>query len=316
MKEMREELAVCGKSISSEDMAVRLLARLPSQFDSLFSSIVSAARATPITWEELLPMVMQVEGRLSSRTPSKGADTALASQKGKNKNQGKKKNQEKKKEDSSSSSKDETCSYCKKTGHPESKCYKKKRDEAKKKKETASSSSTAIVASTAREGMYVSVEGHSAYVTSESRTWLLDSGATSHMTNRRDWFSSFSDRTGEITIGDGSTVPIRGSGTISIFRTSLDMRYFSNVLYVPDLGFNLLSVSSLTKQGASVEFLADRVTIRDYASGTSLASGQQDGGLYKFMALVSQTADDALWHARFGHLSYSTLQSGTQGWYG
>ena len=141
MKEMREELAVCGKSISSEDMAVRLLAKLPSQFDSLFSSIVSAARATPITWDELLPMVMQVEGRLSSRTPSKGADTALASQKGKNKNQGKKKNQEKK-EDSSSSSKDETCSYCKKTGHPESKCYKKKRDEAKKKKETASSTAS------------------------------------------------------------------------------------------------------------------------------------------------------------------------------
>ena len=131
----------------------------------------------------------------------------------------------------------------------------------KKKKETASSSSsTTIVASTAREGMYVSVEGHPAYVTSVSRTWLLDSGAPSHMTNRRDWFSSFSDHTGEITIGDGSTIPIRGSGTISIFRTSLDMRY------VLDLGFNLLSVSSLTKQGASVEFLADCVTIPDYAS--------------------------------------------------
>ena len=234
----------------------------------------------------------------------------LPLRKGKNKNQGKKKNQDKKTEDSSASSKDETYSYCKKTGHPESKCYKKKRDEDKKKKETASSSSsTAIVASTAREGMYVSTEGHSAYVTSESRTWLLDSGATSHMTNRRDWFSSFTDRTGEITIGDGSTIPIRGSGTISIFHTSLDMRYFSNVLYVPDLSFNLLSVSSLTKQGASVEFLADRVTIRDNASGTSLASSQQDGGLYKFMALVSHTVDDALWHARFGHLSYSTLQS-------
>ena len=84
MQEMREELAVCGKSILSEDMAVRLLARLPPQFDSLFSSIVSAARALPITWEEILPMVMQVEGRVSSRTPSKGADTALVSQKGKN----------------------------------------------------------------------------------------------------------------------------------------------------------------------------------------------------------------------------------------
>ena len=79
MKEMREELAVCGKSISSEDMVVRLLAKRPSQFDSLFSSLVSAARATPITWDELLPMVMQVEGQLSSRTPSKGAGSALAS---------------------------------------------------------------------------------------------------------------------------------------------------------------------------------------------------------------------------------------------
>ena len=29
MQEMWEELSVCGKSISSEDMAVRLLARLP-----------------------------------------------------------------------------------------------------------------------------------------------------------------------------------------------------------------------------------------------------------------------------------------------
>ena len=123
--------------------------------------------------------------------------------------------------------------------------------------------------------MYVSVEGHGAFVTSESRTSLLDSGATSHMTNRRDWFSSFSYRTGEITIGDGSTVPIRDSGTISVFRTSLDT------------GFNLLFVSSLMKQGASVEFIADHVTIHDYASGATLASGQQDGGLYKFMALVS-----------------------------
>ena len=58
----------------------------------------------------------------------------------------------------------------------------------------------------------------------------------------------------------------------------------------------------------SLEFTADLVTIRDIASGSTRASGYQDGVLYKFMALVSQSADDALWHAQFGHLSYSTLQ--------
>ena len=31
------------------------------------------------------------------------------------------------------------------------------------------------------------------------------------------------------------------------------------------------------------------------------------------MALVSQSADDALWHARFGHLSYSYLQQELKG---
>ena len=198
MKEMREELAVCGKTISSEDMAVRLLAKLPSQFDSLFSSIVSAARATPITWEELLPMVMQVEGRLSSRTSSKGADTALASQKGKNKNQGKKKNQGRRRRTLHRLPRMRLALTARKQDILRVSVTKRKEDEEKKKKESASSS--AVVASSAKEGMYVSVEGHSAYVTSESRTWLLDSGATSHMTNRRDWFSSFSDSTGEITI--------------------------------------------------------------------------------------------------------------------
>ena len=316
MKELREELAVCGKQISTEDMAVRLLAKLPPAYDSLFSSIVTSPRATPITWEELLPMVMQVEGRVSSRTLPSGGDTALAStQKGKGKNQGKNKNQtkkkqEKKKEEDSSSSKDVTCSYCKKPGHPESKCYKKKRDEKKKDKESTTDTSTVAVVN--KEGIYVSVESHAAYLTSESRSWLLDSGATSHMTNRRDWFSSFKERSGDITIGDSSIIPIRGAGTISIFRTSLDRRYFSDVLYVPDLGFNLLSVSSLTKQGASVEFLADSVIVRDLSTGSTLASGQQDGGLYKFTALISKDADAALWHARFGHLSASTLQQASK----
>lgn len=305
MKELREELAVCGKSISSEDMAVRLLAKLPERFDSLFTSIVSSVCATPITWEELLPMVLQVDGRVSSRSATAGVDSALSAQKNQVKNKGKKKGK-KKKGDSSESSKDVECSYCSKTGHPESKCFKKKRDLKAKEKELESAAVATLAV--VPEGIYISVEGHSALFTSESRTWLMDSGATSHMTNRRDWFSSFIERQGDITIGDISIIPIRGAGTIPIFRTSHDKRYFSNVLYVPDLGFNLLSVSSLTKQGASIEFSADSVIIRDQASGSVLARGVQDGGLYKFTALVSQAAYDSLWHARFGHLGHSTLQ--------
>eukprot|EP00250_Pteridium_aquilinum_P005619 c15689_g1_i1 orf=311-793(+) len=144
-----------------------------------------------------------------------------------------------------------------------------------------------------------------------SRSWIVDSGATAHMTHHRDWFEDFTARSGHVTLGDSSVIPVRGIGSIPIFRSADDKRYISHVLYIPNLTFNLLSVSSLTEQGAEVLFSAGTISIRDSTSGSILAQGVQDGGLFKLMALVSQgtaTSSSTLWHARFGHLSYSVLQ--------
>ena len=61
----------------------------------------------------------------------------------------------------------------------------------------------------------------------------------------------------EIKVGDGYSVEAKGEGTIEL-QVMLDDAVNScklyNVLYVPDLSFNLLSVSKTVKAGKTVKF--------------------------------------------------------------
>ena len=74
--------------------------------------------------------------------------------------------------------------------------------------------------------------------TSKSKELLIDSGALNHMMDEKDYFSSL--ETGKsipIHMGDDSTIIFEGQGT-----ADLENGFFSNVLYVPSLATNLLSV--------------------------------------------------------------------------
>lgn len=89
-----------------------------------------------------------------------------------------------------------------------------------------------------------------------SRAWIIDSGASQHMTGLRGLFTSFttfSDPQAPINgIGGTSLVP-QGRGTVRVHcktssgTTFIDM---TNVLYVPGMTVNLLSMSAFTDKGA------------------------------------------------------------------
>ena len=81
--------------------------------------------------------------------------------------------------------------------------------------------------------------------TSKSKEILIYSGASSHMTAERDSFSSLETRKSiPIHMADDSTIISKGQGTVD-----LEHGYFSNVLYVPSLASNLLSVYQMTHTG-------------------------------------------------------------------
>ena len=58
---MNQEIMHAGKTLSLVDMAIVLLSKLPSRYGAFYSSLITSGRMTDVTWEELVPMVLDQE---------------------------------------------------------------------------------------------------------------------------------------------------------------------------------------------------------------------------------------------------------------
>ena len=139
-----------------------------------------------------------------------------------------------------------------------------------------------------------------------------------------------------ITLGDNSTIPATGQGRIWVQMNTgscYEHAMLQDVLYVPDMGGNLLSVSHFARCGGEVRFKGDKCQILDEAEDTSCVS-HLCGNLYIMdmkvivnehvkiafmdnfplegddlppMALAASsstaTADLTTWHQHLGHLN-------------
>ena len=134
------------------------------------------------------------------------------------------------------------------------------------------------------------------------------------MMAERDSFSSL--ETGKsipIHMGDDSTIISEGQGTVD-----LENGFFSNVLYVPSLASNLLSVYQMTHTGVPkiVSFSPNDVEIIELASRKLIAKGlaNHHAKAYAFSHFVADAKPTAmlthgnevsrLWNKRFGHLNF------------
>ena len=89
----------------------------------------------------------------------------------------------------------------------------------------------------------------------------------------------------------------------------------TEVLYVPGLKKNLLSISALHKKGYRVSFIYGKVLM--WTKGKSIEDvvviGEEEGGLYKIKrhsetTLVRDTTNSSeLWHKRLAHINYKAL---------
>ena len=87
------------------------------------------------------------------------------------------------------------------------------------------------------------------------------------------------------------------------------------VLYVPSLKKNLLSISALDKKGFRVAFVDGEVIMwsKGKTIGDATVIGIEEGGLYKLKghtdsALTTSTITPCeLWHKRLAHVNYKSL---------
>ncbi|KAM1998675.1 hypothetical protein ACFX16_006180 [Malus domestica] len=159
-----------------------------------------------------------------------------------------------------------------------------------------------------------------ANTSNSSSLWIVDSGATSHMTNNYATLQNPEVYTGpeQVYIGDGKGLPITHTGSSSI-TTSHSNFALKNVLFVPDLKHNLLSANQfLIDNQCSMHLYPSHFTMKDLSSGRMRFKSPVQHGFYPFYPsshtgakhtalTATPKASRTLWHGRLGHPSVRIL---------
>jgi hypothetical protein len=150
------------------------------------------------------------------------------------------------------------CSFCSIPGHLEKDCYKRKKasEQAKERVKGRGKKNVkeAKETSAAEKGNSAQIEfaGNASALSSQvnaraSTDWNLDTGASIHMTPHRQWFRSYSPHIVPVRLADNTIIYSAGLGSVEFKPDGLNPVIFHDVLHVPALGSNLLSLFHLTR---------------------------------------------------------------------
>ncbi|XP_066162150.1 uncharacterized protein [Oryza sativa Japonica Group] len=85
------------------------------------------------------------------------------------------------------------------------------------------------------------------------RRWILDTGATNHMTGSRSLFAELDTAiTGTVKFGDGLVVSIEGRDTILFACKTGEHRALTGVYFIPRLTANIVSLRQIDEAGSKV----------------------------------------------------------------
>ena len=145
--------------------------------------------------------------------------------------------------------------------------------------------------------------------------WVLDSGATDHMTCERDILTNyvrFPEPT-NVMFGNGSSERALGRGQVQI-ETSCGTLHLRDVMYVPSLVSNLLSVRALAATGHSLGIDEHSSVFEIGHGGGLIGTATLWDGIYLLDVPRVHAASTAVresvamrWHRKLGHTSFGTL---------
>ena len=297
-----DKLNALGVNMTDDVIACVYLSSLPESYDTLTTALESRPE-TDLTSEfvksRLIDAFMRRKGVQEVRESS-DRETAMKAEHKANSNGNPKR----------------SCFFCKKEGHIKVNCNKYKAWKAKQEK-----------------GNKVSEESEkkgSAYTCREiclgARTtecsWIVDSGATSHMVQSREFFDKIDpSKKGFVCLADEKKAAIEGKGSGAIKWSTGGEKFsqleISDVLFVPGLGTNLLSVRKMTNDGYELTFKEDSCSIIKNGKVKAVARAPSNSDLYEIKTaqractanqVVKEKASEGhtescqhVWHRRLGH---------------
>ena len=239
--------------MSKERLLGHILTNLPAEYDSTVEAIQREMLMTSYTptLEETLVLLRTKFKLLENRTKKEGTDSVLIARGFKGRCRkcgtfGHKAVDCKKKEGGNSN--EVTCFYCKKKGHRIAECFKLKKKQEKEKTKESANQTTDKESTQKKEKVLMASE------TTEDKEslWVLDSGATMHMTNTAEGLFDTEEVESIVTIGDGSTLKVTKEGKKKLKIIQVDgttSMVTMKMKFVPKLCYNLISMNRLMNLG-------------------------------------------------------------------
>ena len=126
---------------------------------------------------------------------------------------------------------------------------------------------------------------------------------------------------GFVKTGDDTAHPIAHTGNVPLSLQNGNVKYLADVLHVPNITKNLVSVGQMVEGGLQVKFNTDGLYVKEYKkNGKLVAQGKKVGRMFTLdvnvpelkAAMFAQgsgiVADIEIWHKRIGHANVQRLK--------
>lgn len=156
----------------------------------------------------------------------------------------------------------------------------------------------------------------------KSDDWIVDTGASVHISHQRDIFTDFKDVHSQyLTMANGEQLQAMGIGTIELLMMVDDVEIpfsLKHVLYAPGMSFNIFSLHQEGKSGMTAMFYPPKCELRN-VMGHVRAQATETNTLYRLhcrprlqasQGHVMMTGRDInvnLWHRRLSHVNQGAL---------
>jgi hypothetical protein len=163
----------------------------------------------------------------------------------------------------------------------------------------------------------------------DHESWLVEFGASFHMTPHGEWFYEYERYDGgNVFLGNNSTTRIIGRGRVKLRLIDGRIRTLFGVLHIPGLARNLIYVSKLDNAGVKTIF--EKETCRMVRGEMVLLRGVWFGTMYKLQKItISDYCNSSIvpdigveeertptvsgekvmsWHQILGHLEEKSLR--------
>ena len=320
MSDMRSVCAMNDFDFKDWQFATLILHALPPSYRHIPDNILASAKIKDIKFDDIRAKILEAESlRKGDMTASANL---LASDKPRNKS----------KKIDKSGPPPSPCKHCQ-GNHWNHQCKKKPKSSSSSTQPNAAGASkpdkqkpgpslhvldTSDCESDAPVSCYVGL-------TASPESWLMDSGATDHMTPFGSDFTEYatlSNSNNRVILGDGSTkLEILGKGSIhrwvNIAPGEHRELHLTNVLHVRGLKRRFLSTSRFTNSGFTVAFTGNTVAI---TKGKFRISGVQSGPLFTCSLYTGNPSTGPslnaavaalpieLWHQRMGHVNWEAIK--------